>query len=48
MSFKKFSTKQDAAGKTGSTEKSKDAAPAENPAAKPAQKPSEAAATPKS
>lgn len=48
MSFKKFSTDQDAAGKTGSADKSKEAAPAENPAAQPAQKPAEAAPTPKS
>jgi hypothetical protein len=48
MSFKKFSSEQDAAGKSGSADKSKEAAPAENPAAQPAQKPAEAAPTPKS
>ncbi|MEO3429264.1 hypothetical protein AAFN88_10435 [Pelagibius sp. CAU 1746] len=48
MSFKKFSSDQDAAGKTGSTENPKEATPAENPAAQPTQKPTEAAPTPKS
>jgi hypothetical protein len=48
MSFKKFSSEQDAAGKTGSADKPKEAAPGENPAAQPTQKPAEAAPTPKS
>jgi len=43
MSFKNFSSAQDAPGKDGSADKSKEALPAEQPTTQPDQKPAEVA-----
>jgi len=48
MSFKNFSSAQDGPSKDVSADKSKEAAPAEQPATPPGQKPAEVAPAPKS
>jgi hypothetical protein len=48
MSFKKFSTAQNAPAKDGSADKPKEAAPAGQPTVRPDQKPAEVAPAPKS
>jgi len=48
MSFKKFSSAQNAPGKDGSADKSKEASPAEQAKTRPDQKAAEVASAPKS
>jgi len=48
MSFKKFSAAQNAPGRDGSADKSKEASPSEQPTTQPGQKPAEATPAPKS